>query len=197
MHTLSLSKITLSAVSSLTFIALLAISSPNVQADIVHHHADNDQVIIHSAANNKDPLYIVNGKSFHFSELSPAQQAEIKVIQDKLTAVEQEFDRYQDKIDKISAQLEQKAHVIEKEVRKLEQASIPYGKSKISLQDLSTIAQQLTSLANLDDELMQQKQKEMAVLEQQLDAVDWSLVDDIERHANALEQVLITIAKEI
>ena len=199
MHQLAINKMMLSALSSLTFIGLLAASSNHVQADVTRdYHNENNITIYHaSAKNGGDKRYYVNGKSFYFNDLTPEQQLKISEVEQQLDRLNGQFQQHEQQLVHFSQQMDEKARAIEDEVLKLEQVKVKFEKDSINMQDLASIADELSKLASINEALLHQKELEMAEIEQKLNGVDLSLLEDIEDKAHQLEEILIDIAKEI
>ncbi|WP_206484382.1 hypothetical protein [Thalassotalea sp. G2M2-11] len=197
MPQLLLNKLILSTLSSLSFIILLAIGSPNVQADVTRQYLKTDGITIFRSDDEQEKRYYVNGKVIYFHELNQAQKQRISAVEAKLDHLQQQFQIQEGKLEQFAAELEQKAQTITDEVSKLEQVSVKFDKDTINMQDLAVISAELSKLALIDEALIKQQEQEMAKIEQQFDAVDLSIIKEIEIQAAKLESVLIDIAKEL
>jgi len=197
MHNLLLNKMALSGFSALIFIGLFAATTPSVHADIAYQPYDDNQINIKLSDNDQEKKYQVNGKTFYWRSLTPEQKAKIKAVEDKLKSVEKRFQTQEKQLNVFASQIEQKAREIENEARKLERVSIEFDQDSINMGDLHRIADELAKLTHINEKLIHQKENELREVEEQLHSVDLSLIKDIEKHARALESVLIEIAEQI
>jgi len=148
-------------------------------------------------SNTKNNVYHVNGKSFHWADLTTEQQAKIKPIQDKMADIELLFKVEEKKLSAFSKQIEEKAQAIENEVSKLERISIKFNNDSINMRDIHKITKEFNKLSAVNHEVMRLKNAEIQEIQKELDKVDLSLVDDLQTHAHALEAILIEIAETI
>ena len=65
------------------------------------------------------------------------------------------------------------------------------------MNDLHRLANELAKLSSINEGLLKVKENEMHEIEKKMEAVDLSLISEIESHAKELEQVLIEIAQTI
>ena len=84
MQHLLITKALLSATSALAFIGVLALTTPNVHADITYETQSNNIISISMSDNINDKIYQVNGKQFHWNDLTEAQQSKVKVIENNI-----------------------------------------------------------------------------------------------------------------
>ncbi|MCO4798577.1 MAG: hypothetical protein KC484_05160 [Colwelliaceae bacterium] len=197
MQNLLFTKILLSATSALMFIGALALTTPNVHADVTYNtHSDND-ISISISDDHNEKIYRVNNKQFSWHDLTAEQKSKVTLIEDKIKKVERSFNVQEKQLSIFAKQLEEKAQIIEDEVNKLEQVSVKFDKENINLNDLNHLANELAKLSSVNEKLLRIKELEIHEIEKKMEAVDLSLIGEIEIHAKELEQVLIEIAQTI
>lgn len=195
MQHLLINKMILSTISTLIFIGLFAISAPNVQADVTHYHHGEYENIITFHKDNTNNVYHINGKTFYWRDLTPEQQSQLLIAQKNMQKIQQEFQIEEEKLNALAMKMQEKALVIENEVNKLERVSVKFDKKEINMHDISNLAAELAKLSSINEQLVQQQQLEMQYIEEEMAAVDLSLVSDLEIFAKELEQVLVEIAQ--
>ena len=195
MQLLLINKMILAAISSLIFLGLLAISAPNVHADVTHYHHSQYENSITVHKDDSNNVYHINGKIFYWNDLTPDQQQKVMAAQKKMQKVQQQFQVEEKKLNAFAMQMQEKAQAIENEVSKLERVSVKFDKKEINMHDIANVAAELSKLSSINEQLVQQKQLEMQDIEAKMAAVDLSLITELETYAKELEQVLVAIAE--
>lgn len=198
MQHLLINKMLLSATSALFFLGVIAANSPEVHADITTEmNSYKHHIEITIPDNNQDKIYHVNGKTFYWKDLNKAQQSRVTAVEHKLKAVERSFQYQENELANFARQLDDKALEIENEVDKISRIRENFDKDSLNTSELHRFASEMIKLSAINEAILKQKEQEMHQIEQQLNAVDFSLINDIENHAKALEQVLLEIAEQI
>jgi hypothetical protein len=197
MQNLLFTKMLISLLSALTFIVVLALSAPNVHADVTYMAHDNNinNIQISISQDNHKKRYQVNGRSFYWHDLSKKQQAQIKIIEDKINNIEKSWLVQEKQLTVFTKELENKVRVIEDQVSKLERVGVKLENENIN--DIYRVADKLATLSAINEAVLRAKYAEIQEIEQNIDQVDFSLINDIERHARELETLLIKISESL
>ncbi|MEW6991351.1 hypothetical protein AADZ91_11745 [Colwelliaceae bacterium 6441] len=197
MQHLLMTKILLSVTSALAFIGVIALTAPNVHADSQYQPSHDNQVIVFASENNEEKRFVVNGKSFNWSELTPEQKTRVTTIEDKIATIESKFKTQEKQLNFFAKTLDEKAKMIEDEVSKFEQVTAKLEQKNINMANLHRLADELAQLSSINNQMMKMKALEIQQNEKAMMQVDLSLISQIETHANELEQVLVEIAESI
>ncbi|GHF97823.1 hypothetical protein [Thalassotalea marina] len=198
MTNLIVNKMILAAGSALTILGLLAVTTNPVQADIAYTDKHNpNHIQIHRALNDNDKRYVVNGKVILWQDLTPEQQAKISAIEKKLHATERAFDKQEKELTLLAEQVSRKAQFVDSGLESVEQAREALNENNIDMNSLQRMADKLANLSKVNQDLMKQHEVAAQALQQKIDAMDMSFIDDVQVHAKALEEVLIEIASQM
>ncbi|NMP31143.1 hypothetical protein HII17_06160 [Thalassotalea sp. M1531] len=157
----------------------------------------DDTIRVYQKNNNGNTNYVVNGKEFTWNDLSEDQQSRIKAVESKLAIAEKKLAKQEIAIKKITSQMEEKAELLEKEARKIEQAFVKVSKHKMNFNDLEKAMRELELSTRANEIALRAKELELDKLDDKLEAIDLSMVEEIEQHADEYEAVLMEIAKEL
>ena len=197
MSKLLLNKLILSAGSTICFLGLLATATKPVHADLSFEQpSSNSHITFHLNQNEEEKQYIVNGKVLYWHNLTEQQKAKILPIEQNLKAIESQFKAQEAELNLIVNQLNKKVAFVEQEIAGIEQLHQQFEQPDLTVRDMKRVADELAKLSQINQTLLQQHVAAVKDIEVDVKKIDLSMLDDINRHAKALEAVLIEIADE-
>lgn len=160
-------------------------------------HNNGESIRVSRQHSRGDTVYEVDGKRFSWNDLNPEQRQRLEQVEAKLRASEKRLRLQETDMDAVVERLEAKAEELEEVVEAMEEATIKVEKAVLNMRDLDDLHHKLDAAQRLSEAKIRVKEKELRAIERELRKIDLTEVQNIERHADELRAVLVSIAAEL